>query len=651
MSNTSFQAPNPEHLAELMPQYDIEGFIAQGGMGAVYKARQRALDRDVAIKILPKELGNSEFRAAFATEAKAMARLNHPNLLGVFDFGEVDGMPYIAMEYVHGQSLYESAHNQVVDPTQAVAIVKEICEGLAHAHGNDIVHRDIKPANILLTLNAKPKIGDFGLAHAADSDQPGLMMGTPGYTAPEVFQDHDLAGTLADIYSVGVILHQLITGIDPSGCLEPPTKLTGNIRLDAIWRKAVNLDPSQRYQSAAAMAADLEKWTTSKASGSLVTGGAPYSPSSRPLTVSSGSSGGSGSVLKWFMIAILAGIAFYMYQLLQEKKEAIHNGSSTTSETRRDALSTPAPIPDKPPVKEPKSKPNEIAAHNQLNETPFIDATPLPDKIATADEPETLPTVALNQKPVSNPELHQDLPPGDPDLLKRAVDLITEARKKRDKKLAENVSKLIRNLEITVRNIKQDEAPSMDQLKKNILTNRIPQVDESTGLPDKIATYFKQALTSESSIDAALNSDLIRIRDAYVSLLKTIAAGSSSTVDLQQRLLAQAERAKDLDAWVNLLSPEPQWTRNSIPSFSSSKGAVGKWINRSYNSESQWIGHPDGRMEIVGHDWEVKWKILEDGTLVVDWNKKAPYTYKLKDDVWVGVNPHGGEATLTRGDW
>ena len=107
MTEPSFQAPSPQDLADLLPQFDVEFFIAQGGMGAVYKGRQRSLDRDVAIKVLPKEMGaNEEFRESFTTEAKAMAKLNHPNLLGVFDFGSVDGMPYIVMEYVEGGSLY-----------------------------------------------------------------------------------------------------------------------------------------------------------------------------------------------------------------------------------------------------------------------------------------------------------------------------------------------------------------------------------------------------------------------------------------------------------------------------------------------------------------------------------------------------------------
>jgi serine/threonine protein kinase len=261
MSEHAFQAPSPESLAELLPQYQIEFFIAQGGMGAVYKGRQISLDRDIAIKVLPHEVGASEeLRESFISEAKAMARLNHSNLLGVFDYGTVEGMPYIVMEYVSGGSLHQAAYNQAVELMQAAMIVKGICAGLSHAHEHGIVHRDIKPSNILLTQKVEPKVADFGLAHAADWDTPGLVMGTPGYTAPEVFQDPSQAGVLADIYSVGVILHQLLTGTDPAGCMEPPSQPSGSLRLDAIWRKATNVNPALRYPTVAAMAEDIDRW-------------------------------------------------------------------------------------------------------------------------------------------------------------------------------------------------------------------------------------------------------------------------------------------------------------------------------------------------------------------------------------------------------
>lgn len=262
--SSSFEAPTLEALAELLPAYEFDSFIAQGGMGAVYLARQKALDRDVAIKVLPRELGDDpEFRKSFETEAKAMARLNHPNLIGVYDSGDLDGMLYIVMEYVNGKSLYHSAYNLAVDPPQAAGLVKGICDGLAHAHENGVIHRDIKPANILLTNKAEPKIGDFGLARRADSDHPGLIMGTPGYTAPEIYDDPEHASQKTDIYAVGVILYELLTGHRPEDDeeLPPPSTVVGcDKKLDKIWAKATARNPRDRYESAEQMAIDLQGW-------------------------------------------------------------------------------------------------------------------------------------------------------------------------------------------------------------------------------------------------------------------------------------------------------------------------------------------------------------------------------------------------------
>ena len=181
------------------------------------------------------------------------------------------------------------------------------------------------------------------------------MMGTPGYTAPEVFQDPSQAGKLADIYSLGVILHQLLTGVDPSGIMVPPTQVTGNIRLDAIWRKAANVHPSQRYPSVAAMSADLDKWIAAKHRAPVTTSSAPLKAIRRPVQMrpaSVGGGGGSGFIVKLFVIAILGVLVVFTYQLLQERKEDIKkgiadlNGTDTSwnhhSRSRAAAGSSPA---------------------------------------------------------------------------------------------------------------------------------------------------------------------------------------------------------------------------------------------------------------------------------------------------------------------
>ncbi len=258
----SFVAPEPADLAPLFPGYEIHRLIATGGMGAVYQAVQKSLDRDVALKILPMEFSkDAAFCAGFEAEAKAMARLNHPNLIGVYDFGEVGGMLFIIMEYVPGHSVYHAAYGKAIDPKEVIRLVTAICNGLAHAHDNGIIHRDIKPSNILLDLNAEPKIGDFGLARPIERKvQEGEeIFGTPHYTAPEVVNSPHSVDSRADIFSVGVLLYELLTGKLPDPNPRPAsTVVRCDIRFDAIIRKATQPLAAARYSSASEIAKDLE---------------------------------------------------------------------------------------------------------------------------------------------------------------------------------------------------------------------------------------------------------------------------------------------------------------------------------------------------------------------------------------------------------
>jgi serine/threonine protein kinase len=276
VSHSSFQAPDLHEVAGLFPSYDIYSLIACGGMGAVYHAKQRSLDRDVAIKILPREFSqDQEFRVSFEAEAKAMAKLNHPNLIGVYDFGDAGGLLYIIMEYVSGSSLYTVSHRRVVHQDDALKMVISVCRGLAHAHESGILHRDIKPSNILMDANANPKIGDFGLASASGKQvQEGeQIFGTPGYTAPEVIEPPHKFDHRADIFSVGVMLHEMLTGISPNG-VDPIAALppTTNPKLRAIIQRAMHPNPDSRHASADELVADLEK-IGAVTNSQLLTGG------------------------------------------------------------------------------------------------------------------------------------------------------------------------------------------------------------------------------------------------------------------------------------------------------------------------------------------------------------------------------------------
>ena len=258
----TFVPPTPEELVPLFPAYEIESFIASGGMGAVYQARQRSLDRPVAIKILPREFGADEqFRASFEAEAKAMARLNHPNLIGVYDFGDIDGMLYIIMELVHGKSLYHSAYGVAIEQKEAARLVTGICRGLTHAHQAGILHRDIKPANILLTMDAQPKIGDFGLArpvgHEHDDDE--IIYGTPGYSAPEVLNHPEAVDQRTDLYAVGVLLYELLTGQLPPDPWQPPSTFAKiDPAFNNILRRATHPSPELRYADPNELGDELE---------------------------------------------------------------------------------------------------------------------------------------------------------------------------------------------------------------------------------------------------------------------------------------------------------------------------------------------------------------------------------------------------------
>ncbi len=257
-----FVAPEPADLAPLFPGYDIQSLIATGGMGAVYCAVQRSLERTVALKILPMEFSkDAAFCAGFEAEAKAMGRLNHPNLIGVYDFGEVNGMLYIMMEYVPGKSVYHSAYGMAIDQEEVIRLVTGICNGLAHAHEHGIIHRDIKPSNILLDLNAQPKIGDFGLARPIERkvEEGEEIFGTPHYTAPEVVNSPHSVDFRADIFSVGVLLHELLTGQLPANDPRPASTIIHcDPRFDNIVRRATHAVATARYASAKEIAHDLQ---------------------------------------------------------------------------------------------------------------------------------------------------------------------------------------------------------------------------------------------------------------------------------------------------------------------------------------------------------------------------------------------------------
>jgi serine/threonine protein kinase len=260
-----FEAPSIADVAAAFPQLEIVEMIGHGGMGAVYRARQPHLDRTVALKVLPKSLAATpEFTERFTREARMLGRLAHPNIVGIFDFGESGGFYYLLMEFVDGVNLRQAMKAGRFSPTQALAVVPEICEALQFAHDQGVLHRDIKPENILLDTKGRIKIADFGIAKLLVDTARGMTLtqgvapGTPQYMAPEQFEQPGTVDHRADIYSLGVVLYEMLTGELPMGRFAAPSSKTGvGTEVDEVVFRALEKERDRRQQSANEMKTDI----------------------------------------------------------------------------------------------------------------------------------------------------------------------------------------------------------------------------------------------------------------------------------------------------------------------------------------------------------------------------------------------------------
>jgi len=263
---------------------EIGELIGQGGMGFVFKARQPKLDRFVALKILPQSLAvEPAFAERFTREGRLLARLNHPNIVTVHDFGQANGFFYLLMEFVDGVNLRQAMKAARFTSDQALGVVPRICEALQYAHNEGVLHRDIKPENILLDTKGRVKIADFGIAkllgesQAADAKltESGGRLGTAHYMAPEQIEKPSEVDHRADIYSLGVVFYEMLTGELPLGRFAPPSeKSASDPRLDDVVLRALDKEPGRRPQSAGEMKTQVETIATSASNAAAVAPGA-----------------------------------------------------------------------------------------------------------------------------------------------------------------------------------------------------------------------------------------------------------------------------------------------------------------------------------------------------------------------------------------
>ena len=278
---------SPRPIPKSVAGYEIIKVLGRGAMGVVYKAKQRGLKRLVALKmILSGEHAGEQDLARFHAEANAVAQLHHPGIVQIYEIGEDEGHPFFSLEFVDGPSLHRRLQENPLSPKESATLLQKMAEAMAYAHSRGVIHRDLKPANVLMTSDGVPKIGDFGLAKSIGENESGLtqtgtVMGTPSYMSPEQGsgQIHEV-GPLADVYSLGAILYDMLTGRPPFKgtsvmdtlqqlrTREPvsPKQLQPGVPIDleTICLKCLQKDKSRRYADAGALAEDLQRFLKSE---------------------------------------------------------------------------------------------------------------------------------------------------------------------------------------------------------------------------------------------------------------------------------------------------------------------------------------------------------------------------------------------------
>jgi uncharacterized protein (TIGR03435 family) len=317
----------PGQIAPHFPQLEILECLGRGGMGVVYKARQKTLNRSVALKLLaPERVNDTQFAERFAREARALAALNHPNIVTIHDFGQAGGFYFLLMEFVDGLNLRQLLRTRKFTPEEALAIVPPLCEALQFAHDRGIVHRDIKPENLLLDKNGRVKVADFGIAKMLGTDNGGKdgvsaasenatqnAVGTPGYSAPEQKSDPQRADSRADIYSLGVVFYEMLTGELPGKKIEAPSKKVQiDVRLDEVVLRALEKTPELRWQTAADLRTQVET-----ISAAISAGTAPGSASNQPSgpMTSADLNLMRWKILLWGLALAAAGLAMPIFAL------------------------------------------------------------------------------------------------------------------------------------------------------------------------------------------------------------------------------------------------------------------------------------------------------------------------------------------------
>jgi hypothetical protein len=411
--------PDLEEMSALLPQYEIHRVIGIGGMGAIYLGRQSALDRWVAIKLLPISAAqNAEDAQRFIKEARAMAKLVHPHIVAVFDFGQThEGHLYLVMEYVEGSDLHRRTRAGEITPKRVRQVVFQLCDALQFAHDRGVIHRDIKPANILITDQWQVKVADFGLAREMaaipNADEP--EYGTPDYTAPERLIVGAVVDHRADIYALGVVMHEMLTGKTPSSAGKDAGKDLPP-EFAAVISKCLMHEPERRYQKASEVKMALADAMAEKKKGPEAAGHAAslahellpstYQPSlfhklSRTL-----------GPLGWGLASVIlvAGVGWMVVRnhLRNQANESAGSARNTAAGVGKLAVFAP-PKPTPPPAPKEAAKPEVTVAP----EPPVGPPAPAPKAAAVVAKEMEEPVIMPPAVPLDQPYKIEDGAPGE----------------------------------------------------------------------------------------------------------------------------------------------------------------------------------------------------------------------------------------------
>jgi serine/threonine protein kinase len=526
----------PEELQPELPQYAVLSLLGRGGMGAVYKAVQKSLGREVAIKVLPPTIEDSGMRFAerFLAEANAQARLNHPNIVSVYDAGETPGgLLYMVMEYVQGTDVAQMIRTSgKLPPEHAYAIIAHVCEALAYAHGNGIIHRDIKPANIMVDTQGRVKIADFGLAKLITEDsgftQSNMAVGTPDFVAPEALIPGMPVDGRADLYAVGVMLYQMLTGSIPRGAFKPASVMVPGLdaRFDQIVFKAMQVDREERHHSAtelrqhldtllipAVPAPDLQRYSSAQMPKTPPAQPQAAAPAPRPVAKPAGKSvrapieppeSKTPPLIGIGVVAALAAGAFVMFS----------GGKKTDAARPAQAESARPPAPT-PAVAESRAAP----------------ITTAPAKAVEAPKPEPKPVV------IAKVESAKHAPP--------------EPRKEEPKPAAAAPV-----MAETVKPVVVAQSPVAPKVESSPPTPSSDGLKSGSTLPPELATLDAQFIKLQAErVTAPFESDLAKLNSGYLGgIVKKIAEEKAAghldgilALEAEQKLITDKQPVPESD--------------------------------------------------------------------------------------------------------